>query len=829
MKSKIKSALTVGVALCALNATAAFATSQSFTAPNVITTAGATQVTLGGRTFVNQGLQGMARLPAATRDFNGDTLGAFSGMDLILSNWRKTSSGYSGTIYSLPDRGPNGVGQVTFSDYPGRVSRFGFTFTPYTGTANLPADASSQNQMVMTQQGGFFFRDFSGNLTTGLDPGTGPTAVVTQNGIQLPGSTTGVAANKIALDAEGVRFLRDGSFYVSDEYGANVYYFNSTGQLQGVIRPPAAVTPRDAQGNLIFSSLVNATTGRRLNQGLEGMAVTPDGKRLATLLQSATMQDTNGANQQTRNNTRLMVYDISGAKTPSTPVAEYILELPVFNATGNGAPNRTAAQSDMLALNSNQFLVLSRDGNGLGLDRNNPVYKTILLVDTTGATNIIGTAFSSTNAAVATNGVLNSTIVPVQQVELVNMLNSTQLTKFGENINNVTPTRLTLGEKWEGLALAPVLEESAPQDFFLFVGNDNDFLSSSCRVGGQDCAQAVDSDTHVLIYRLTLPTYVDPEYLAAMDEMAPASLVLTGQSAISLAQTNAANIASHLNARHYAGATTEGFSAWISGTYNDDKWKDAYGAGADVARNGTRGTVGIDYGFSEDFSAGLALGYGKQTTELDTGHEADASAYSFGGYVQFTREGFHGFAGLSGGHVDLDGIERPAAYGLTAQANTDGKLISGFIEAGYAHDFGGIMGGPVGTFSYDRATLDAYTETGAAGGNIMVPEQELTSQVAGLGGEVYGNLGSVTPSLRLSYNWQMEDETRDVAIALASAQHAMGAINVTLPTLEEDYAEVALGLQGQMGRGLWHVGYSAQFGAEDRTSHIVRAGVSFGF
>ena len=45
MKSKIKSALTVGVALCALNATAAFAASQSFTAPNVITTAGATQLT----------------------------------------------------------------------------------------------------------------------------------------------------------------------------------------------------------------------------------------------------------------------------------------------------------------------------------------------------------------------------------------------------------------------------------------------------------------------------------------------------------------------------------------------------------------------------------------------------------------------------------------------------------------------------------------------------------------------------------------------------------------------------------------------------------------
>jgi hypothetical protein len=33
----------------------------------------------------------------------------------------------------------------------------------------------------------------------------------------------------------------------------------------------------------------------------------------------------------------------------------------------------------------------------------------------------------------------------------------------------------TLSEKIEAMALAPVLEEGAPQDFFLFVGNDNDF------------------------------------------------------------------------------------------------------------------------------------------------------------------------------------------------------------------------------------------------------------------------------------------------------------------------------------------------------------------
>ena len=67
-----------------------------------------------------------------------------------------------------------------------------------------------------------------------------------------------------------------------------------------------------------------------------GMAVTPDNKKLVTLLQSAAMQDSTSA-QQTRTNTRLMVYDISQTKTPTNPVAEYVVQLPIYRSNGNGA------------------------------------------------------------------------------------------------------------------------------------------------------------------------------------------------------------------------------------------------------------------------------------------------------------------------------------------------------------------------------------------------------------------------------------------------------------------------------------------------------------
>ena len=47
--------------------------------------------------------------------------------------------------------------------------------------------------------------------------------------------------------------------------------------------------------------------------------------------------------------------------------------------------DRTAAQSEIVALDNSRLLVLSRDGNGLGNSLNNPsMFKSVLLVDTVG-------------------------------------------------------------------------------------------------------------------------------------------------------------------------------------------------------------------------------------------------------------------------------------------------------------------------------------------------------------------------------------------------------------------------------------------------------------
>lgn len=498
MTRLVRLPLLAAASLLALS-TAALAEPTAWSRPNVATAEGAVTVELGGVKLVNQGLVGAGRLSAALRDFNGDTLGSFSAM--AISDWRRQADGtYAGTLTTLPDRGPNGVGTIVgTSDYANRLHRFSFTFAPYAG-----AEAVAPEQVKLTPNGGLLLKDAKGQTFTGLDP------------------SEPKAAGRTSLDSEGLAVTADGGFYVSDEYAANIYRFDKAGALKGVIAPVAAVAPTSG-GAPYLTGAKPPETGRRNNQGIEGVSLVPGGKRLAALLQSATVQDSASGKDtdHTRANTRLFLYDISKSATPAAPVAEYVMQLPVFRNKGDGAaPDKTAAQSEILALNDHQFLVLARDGNGRGGGATRPaVYRSVLLVDTTGATNIAGTAYETSTKPVAPNGVLEAGIVPVQQVELINLIHPAQMARFGFNLDNAATNTFTLPEKFEALALVPALDPKAPNDAFLFIGSDNDFQTANGMVGGiafdagikaADGSAAGDNDNLVLVYRLTLPGWSAP-------------------------------------------------------------------------------------------------------------------------------------------------------------------------------------------------------------------------------------------------------------------------------------------------------------------------------
>lgn len=240
--------------------------------------------------------------------------------------------------------------------------------------------------------------------------------------------------------------------------------------------------------------------------------MSPDRKTLFVLLQSALIQDLDTSKTRTtRRNTRLLAYDLRHGKPKL--VGEYVVQLPLFQDQTTSTPTLLiAAQSELFALNDHQFLVLARDSSA-GFNANNPasMYRSIGLLDIANATNIAGTAYDQPGKSIAPLGVLDSSITPATYRKFLDINDNAQLNRFGLH-NGLPNDRNNLYEKWEGIAVAPVGDPKAPRDYFLFVGSDNDFITQQGNMAGvpyQD-ASGANVDTLVLVYRVTLPTYVRP-------------------------------------------------------------------------------------------------------------------------------------------------------------------------------------------------------------------------------------------------------------------------------------------------------------------------------
>ncbi|MCQ8873532.1 esterase-like activity of phytase family protein [Mesorhizobium sp. LMG17149] len=458
--------------------------------------------TVGG--LVNKGLVGVGRIPAAQRDKFGETFGSGSGMSIDTAGWTHDAASYKGSLWLLPDRGYNVVGTT---DYRPRLNTIGIEFTPVAPDA-VPAAGQEQAGVKATLADTMLLTDDKGADATGLDPLNGVRAASGDMPI-LPQADN----DKLALDNEAIVRLPDGSMFISDEYGPNIYRFSADGHLLSATQPPAALVPmRHGAPNFASDNPgpgaaepdpKDPDTGRQNNQGLEGMAMTPDGKFLIAVLQSAPRQD-GGDSPATRQNTRALVYDASDPAHLKL-AHEYVVPLPVFkDAKGK---TKIAAQSEIVALSDKTFLMLARDsGNGQGLKGDTSLVRQIFVVDVSAATDIAGGAFDAADKPLAPKGVLDPSVTPAKLTPFIDINDKGELGRFG--LHNGAPNdKNNLSEKWEAMSVVSVLDPKLPDDYFLFVANDNDFLAQDgFQVGAPYKAEdGADVDTMFLVYQVTLP------------------------------------------------------------------------------------------------------------------------------------------------------------------------------------------------------------------------------------------------------------------------------------------------------------------------------------
>jgi len=299
---------------------------------------------------------------------------------------------------------------------------------------------------------------------------------------------TAVPAATMRFDPEAVRVGKDGTYYVSDEYGPYIYQFDPTGKRIGQIQLPSkfAVPNPNADANTELGNVM----GRQTNRGMEGLAITPDGRYVVGLMQNALIQDEglSGLDRLGINN-RLVKIDTTTGETQ-----EFFYQLDGISS-GRGA-------NEIVAVNDHQFLVLERDNRTFN---NNPasVIKKLYLIDTNGATDVSGKALPATGTLDPADGVTNLT--PVSKNLFLDMM---QFPEFA----------IDVPEKIEGLSFGPLLPDGR---LALYVTTDNDFIGTN---PSYIYGFAIDLKETGLAYQAQ--QFATPE---------PASFVLGGLALVALA------------------------------------------------------------------------------------------------------------------------------------------------------------------------------------------------------------------------------------------------------------------------------------------------------
>ncbi|MDO6736644.1 esterase-like activity of phytase family protein [Wenyingzhuangia sp. 2_MG-2023] len=256
-----------------------------------------------------------------------------------------------GEFYALTDRGANiSFGSNKIFPTP--------DYTPRIGHFKLTSEGTIEKVKEI------LFKDPSGNLISGRPnaAGYGATGEIAYDEDQ----TTVLATDNYGLDSEGLVAMKDGSFWVSDEYGPHVAHFDAEGnQLE-------RLSPKGINGDAGDRKLPAVFATRWANRGMEGLAITPDEKTLVGIMQS-TLYNPSKADVADFTITRIVTFDIATGATK-----QYL----------HKQEKAKNSNSEIVALSNTEFLIVERDGAFTKDTDKGTVQKHIYKIDISNATDV---------------------------------------------------------------------------------------------------------------------------------------------------------------------------------------------------------------------------------------------------------------------------------------------------------------------------------------------------------------------------------------------------------------------------------------------------------
>jgi len=262
-----------------------------------------------------------------------------------------------GYFYLLTDRGPN----ADSTDATKKVFPVP-SFTPQIGRFKLEGDK-------LVQVGVIEIKGPDGRKISGLpNPDNGNTGEIA---VDLEGKPLGT--DPYGLDSEGLVALKDGTFWISDEYGPWLVHVDAKGKMLERVGPFAGE-----------KSLPKVLAKRRANRGMESLTVTPDGKYLVGLMQNP-VDNPDIAIRKTSKLNRIVFFD---PKTGASWQYAYLMD------------ETSSVVSEIAAITNTTFIVSERDQLFAGDAKSPAKLKRIYKIDIAKASDISDPSDSSSGKMV---------------------------------------------------------------------------------------------------------------------------------------------------------------------------------------------------------------------------------------------------------------------------------------------------------------------------------------------------------------------------------------------------------------------------------------------
>lgn len=244
-------------------------------------------------------------------------------------------------------------------------------------------------------------KDQDGQVVSGLSNpliNTDTELAYDKNGSEIPLDPNG-------LDVESMLRLRDGSFWVSEEYAPSLVHIASTGEVLERRVPYGIDTDLSEANYPVAGSFPAILAKRKLNRGMESVAVSGDEQFLYTSLQSPLANPNKSAYKQSRNVRLLKTDRVTGAV-----LGEYVyrMDLPTSFAADSSTKQSDVKVSEMAWYGDDELLILER------ISKTTKLYR----VKLTGATNILDSKWDQVTTSPSLEQTANLTtagIIPLSK------------------------------------------------------------------------------------------------------------------------------------------------------------------------------------------------------------------------------------------------------------------------------------------------------------------------------------------------------------------------------------------------------------------------------